>query len=137
MLVRHEQLCAVCNNAMVSDLVPATFRCPACGFFASKLPVRINSVQRIDEDARERALKGVRLSNLQQLVTECADFLPGGGRLLDIGCAHGWFMEAAKACGITCVGIEPDLEMERRARSAGHNVDFGLIPRRHARRSTV
>ena len=122
MLARHEQLCSVCNNAMVSDLVPATFRCPACGFFASKLPVRINSVQRIDEDARERALKGIRLSNFQQLLTECADLLPGGARVLDIGCAHGWFMEAAKACGITCVGIEPDLEMECRARSEERRV---------------
>jgi len=113
---------------MVSDLVPATFRCPACGFFASKLPVRINAVQRVDEDARERALKGIRLSNFQQLLTECADLLPGDARLLDIGCAHGWFMEAAEACGMTCVGIEPDLEMERRARSAGHNVIAGLFP---------
>jgi SAM-dependent methyltransferase len=113
---------------MVSDLVPATFRCPACGFFASNLPVRINAVQRIDEDARDRALKGIRLSNFQQLLTECADLLPGGARLLDIGCAHGWFMDAAKAFGITCVGIEPDLEMERRARSAGHDVIAGLFP---------
>jgi hypothetical protein len=37
-------------------------------------------------------------------------------------------MEAATARGITCVGIEPDLEMERRARSAGHNVIAGLFP---------
>jgi len=113
---------------MVSDLVPATFRCPACGFLASNLPVRINSVQRIDEDARDRALKGFRLSNFQQLLTECGDLLPSGARLLDIGCAHGWFMAAATARGITCVGIEPDLEMERRARSAGHNVIAGLFP---------
>ena len=42
-------------------------------------------------------------------------------------CAHGWFMEAVTARGITCVGIEPDLEMERRARSAGHNVIAGLF----------
>jgi len=128
MPVKHEQLCSVCNTAMVSDLVLATFRCPACGFLASKLPVRINAVQRIDEDARERALKGIRLSNFEQLLTECADLLPRGGRLLDVGCAHGWFMEAATARGITCVGIEPDLEMERRARSAGHNVIAGLFP---------
>jgi SAM-dependent methyltransferase len=113
---------------MVSDLVPATFRCPACGFLASKLPMRINAVQRIDEDARERALKGIRLSNFEQLLTECADLLPSGGRLLDVGCAHGWFMEAATARGITCVGIEPDLKMERRARSAGYNVIAGFFP---------
>jgi 2-polyprenyl-3-methyl-5-hydroxy-6-metoxy-1,4-benzoquinol methylase len=113
---------------MASDLMPATFRCPACGFLASTLPVRINAVHRIDEDARERALKAIRLSNFQQLLTECADLLPSGARLLDIGCGHGWFMEAATARGITCVGIEPDIEMERRARSAGHNMIAGLFP---------
>jgi SAM-dependent methyltransferase len=128
MALKQEQLCSVCNTAMVSDLVPATFHCPACGFFGSQLPVRINAVQRIDEDTRERALKGIRLLNFQQLLTECADLLPSGARLLDIGCAHGWFMEAAKARGITCVGIEPDLEMERRATSAGHKVIAGLFP---------
>jgi len=53
MPVKHEQFCSVCNTAMVSDLVPATLRCPDCGFLASKLQVRINAVQRIDEDARE------------------------------------------------------------------------------------
>ena len=37
-------------------------------------------------------------------------------------------MEAATARGITCVSIEPDLEMERRARSAGHNVIAGAFP---------
>jgi len=128
MPVKPEQLCSACNTAMVSDLVPATFRCPACGFLASELPVRINAVQRIDEDRRERALKRIRLSNFQQLLTECTDLLPSGARLLDIGCAQGWFMGAATARGITCVGIEPDLEMERRARSAGHNVITGLFP---------
>lgn len=90
--------------------------------------MRINAVQRIDEDARERALKGIRLANFQQLLTECSDLMPGGARLLDIGCGHGWFMEAAKACGMTCVGIEPDLEMECRARSAGHSVIAGSFP---------
>jgi SAM-dependent methyltransferase len=113
---------------MVADLVPSTFRCPACSFLASNLPVRINAVQQIDEDARERALKGVRLSNFQQLLTECSDLLPRGARLLDVGCGHGWFMEVATARGITCVGIEPDLEMGRRARFAGYNVIVGLFP---------
>lgn len=128
MPVRHEPLCSVCNMAMVSDLAPATFRCTACGFFASKLPVRINAVQRIDEGARERGLKRIRLLNFQQLLTECADVLPSGARLLDVGCGHGWFMEAARARGITCIGIEPDLQMERRARSAGNEVIAGLFP---------
>ena len=120
--------CAVCNATMVPDLAPDTFHCQACGFFASELPIQINSVDRIDEDVRERALKPVRLANFQQLLAECANYLPRGTRLLDVGCAHGWFLEAAKTRGIACVGIEPDLDMERRARLAGHDVIAGFFP---------
>jgi SAM-dependent methyltransferase len=120
--------CAICDTAMVPDLTPGTFHCSGCGFFASKLPVRINDVARIDEDVRERALKPIRLANFQQLLDECADLLPNGTRLLDVGCAHGWFMEAAKTRGVICIGIEPDRDMELRARSANHDVIAGFFP---------
>ena len=61
MLERHDQLCSVCNNAMVSDLAPATFRCPACGFFASKLPVRINAKgKRYSPSGQDRKARGVK-----------------------------------------------------------------------------
>jgi len=83
-MLRHEQLCSVSNNAMLSDLVPAAFRCLACGFFARKLPVRINSVQRIAKSTRACA-KGNPTVKFSQLLTECADLLPSGATLLDIG----------------------------------------------------
>jgi hypothetical protein len=38
---------------MVRDVVPDTFHCTGCGFFASQLPVSINGVERIDEDVRD------------------------------------------------------------------------------------
>jgi SAM-dependent methyltransferase len=120
--------CAICGAAMVPDRTPETFHCPGCGFFASKLPVRINAVALIDEDARERALKPVRLANFQQLLAECADLLPKGATLLEVGCAHGWFMEVATAMGMICVGIEPDRDMQQRATSVGHNVIAELFP---------
>jgi SAM-dependent methyltransferase len=113
---------------MVRDVAPDTFHCAGCGFFASQLPVSINGVERIDEDVRERALKPIRLANFRQLLGECADLLPQGAQLLDVGCAHGWFIEAATAHGLSCVGIEPDHDMERRARAAGHEVIAGFFP---------
>lgn len=120
--------CAVCGASMVPDLTSDTFRCRACGFFASVLPVRINAAERIDEDARERALKPIRLANFKQLLDECAAMLPRGTKLLDIGCAHGWFMEAAAVRSIVCRGIEPDREMGGRAAAAGHDVVDGYFP---------
>ena len=105
--------CAVCGSEMLLDVTPGTFICSTCGFFSSNLPVRINADQRIDEELRARALKPMRLANFQQLLSDCAELLPPGARLLDVGCAHGWFMDAAAAHGMICLGIEPDREMRR------------------------
>ena len=123
-----EIVCALCEAPMEPDVAPDTFHCTNCDYFVSKFPVRINEVERIDEAARERALKPIRLANFRQLLNECADLLPKGTTLLDVGCAHGWFMEAATSRGLTCYGIEPDLEMAQRARSTGHEVIAGFFP---------
>ena len=93
----------MCNDAMVSNLVPATFQCPACGFFASKLPVCINAVQRIDEDTRERALKGIRPSYFEHLpeVNARAHILPdypepGGAVIVNFPVADGLIFRMAR-----------------------------------------
>ena len=93
----------MCNDAMVTNLVPATFQCPACRFFASKLPVCINAVRRIDEDTRERALKGIRLSNFQHLSEVNArahilqDYLePGGAVIVNLPVADRLILRMAR-----------------------------------------
>jgi len=113
---------------MAPDVAQDTFRCPRCGFFASEMPVLINSIDRIDETVRERALKPIRLANFHQLLTECAALLPQGATLLDVGCAHGWFIEAATGQGLTCIGIEPDQDMQQRAKAGGHTIIAGFFP---------
>ena len=60
---------------MVPDLLPSTCRCTACGFLASTLPVRISAGSRLDEGAREAALKPLRLQNYSQILDACADLL--------------------------------------------------------------
>jgi len=120
--------CAICDTTMAPDVAQDTFRCPRCGFFASEMPVLINSIDRIDETVRERALKPIRLANFHQLLTECAALLPQGATLLDVGCAHGWFIEAATGRGLSCTGIEPDQHMQQRAKEAGHTIIAGFFP---------
>jgi SAM-dependent methyltransferase len=116
------------SAAMRPDLLEATFRCPQCGFFASTLPVQINAVERIDEEKRALSLKPIREDNFRRLLEACATYLPQGARLLDVGCAHGWFLEAAKRKGYRATGIEPDRHMAQQARAAGHEVVVGFFP---------
>jgi 2-polyprenyl-3-methyl-5-hydroxy-6-metoxy-1,4-benzoquinol methylase len=120
--------CDVCGSRMVDDAIKDTFRCPGCGFFSSTLPITINDGIGIDEARREVALKSLRFANYDQLLGECADLLRAGSALLDVGCAHGWFLEAALSRGIHACGIEPDRRMADLARAAGHVVAGGFFP---------
>lgn len=121
-------LCDICATEMRRDILPETFHCPSCGFYKSSLAVQINASARIDETAREQALKPIRTANFRQILDECGTLIPAGGTLLDVGCAHGWFMEAATARGFKAVGIEPDIVMAKRAMEAGNYVKVGLFP---------
>jgi SAM-dependent methyltransferase len=120
--------CDICYATLQPDVLPDTFHCSACGFFKSTLPVQINEVQRIDEEARENALKPIRNTNFKQILDECEPFLPTRASVLDVGCAHGWFLEAAKRRGYNAVGIEPDRQMAQRAHAAGHEAIVGFFP---------
>lgn len=56
-------------------------------------------------------------------------FPPGRGRLLDVGCNTGVFLEQARIAGFECYGIEPSHFAARRAREAkGFDVFCGAVP---------
>ena len=120
--------CGVCGGPMRPHLLSNTFVCPACGFLASYLPVRINQVERIDEAARAKALKRLRQRNFEIVLAEVDAVASPNRKLLDVGCAHGWFLEAARACGYDAVGIEPDHAIAAEARADGHRVILGEFP---------
>ena len=73
------------------------------------------------------ALKALRIQNYTQVLALLKAEQPGG-KLLDIGCAHGWFIEAAKEVGYDAEGIEPDDRMRTWAQKAGHSVRAGFFP---------
>ncbi|HEY6910299.1 MAG TPA: class I SAM-dependent methyltransferase [Myxococcales bacterium] len=120
--------CPVCGNVFAQARLPWLLRCEACGFEASTLEGHAAAQDAIDEGARAEALNALRESNFRAIVGILRELRPNRGRLLDVGCAHGWFLGAAAADGWEAVGIEPDPRMARIARDAGMTVRSGIFP---------
>lgn len=118
-------ICDVCGASMRPDVLPQTFQCGNCGFFKSSFPVRINEPMAVDEGVREVGLKPLRMATFERLLDDIADVIPPQASLLDVGCAHGWFLEAAAARGYRATGLEPDREVAKRSNG---NVIVGYFP---------
>jgi 2-polyprenyl-3-methyl-5-hydroxy-6-metoxy-1,4-benzoquinol methylase len=70
----------------------------------------------------------LRVISFKQILDECTELIPSGGPILDVGCAHGWFMEAAEARGYGCSGIEPDDDMASRLQASNIGFMKGYFP---------
>lgn len=51
----------------------------------------------------------------------------GTGRVLELGCAHGSYLEQLRQRGWTCVGVEPAAEVAVRAAAKGFDVRIGSL----------
>jgi SAM-dependent methyltransferase len=107
-----------------------SFRCAGCGTWASTLSVSINLAEThrmLDEERRELGLAELRHRNLRVVVDRLLEAgLEPGSRLLDVGSAHGWFLQAAADRGMRAEGIEPDEAVA--ARAAVGRVRVGFFP---------
>lgn len=114
-----------------TQLAAWCFRCPSCRTWGSTLPVGINAVEAdvIDEDLREAGLTALRHKNNVRIVERVRALgVEPGMRVLDVGCAHGWFVLAAQESGLRAEGIEPDRAVANRAITRGVRVRKGLFP---------
>lgn len=88
----------------------------------------------LDEPSREVALENLRKSNfrilrdwLLQVLTDSGRQRSSKPRLLDVGCAHGWFIDAC-ADAFQASGIEPDVNVARAPQARGLDVRTGFFP---------
>jgi 2-polyprenyl-3-methyl-5-hydroxy-6-metoxy-1,4-benzoquinol methylase len=132
------EICWACGSPAYPDSDYAAahlYRCSSCGFLFSGE----RSVEELrdlydaeyfyeflghgayEQDAAQRRYE----ANLRvELVRRYAD----GGRLLEIGAASGYFLEAARAAGFSVSGIEPVAEVAEHAREQlGLDVVIGFL----------
>jgi len=123
-------VCPVCGGGFRSGSRAWYRRCSGCHFLTADLQVTINADGgHVDEAEREKGLAGLREANFALILDRMRACLGDQPRsLLEVGCAPGWFMRAAKARGYIVTGLEPDQQLYRRASSTGLNIIYGYFP---------
>jgi len=123
--------CIVCGNAQSAGLASWHASCRRCGYESAALEGAINASNTevpLDEDKRETGLKALRQENFRDIVAIARRHAQAGARrLLDVGCAHGWFLETARE-HFDVLGVEPDAVVGGRTLGRGLPVRQGYFP---------
>jgi SAM-dependent methyltransferase len=122
--------CPVCGLPVVEGRRPWHFACRGCGYEGSDLVPGITAaspVRAVDEVAREHSLRELRTHNFAELLVQITKLKPAGGKLLEVGCAHGWFLDLARA-HFDVAGVEADANVGGGAAARGLPVRIGYFP---------
>lgn len=125
------RLCVACGAQMAPGILPWHSRCAICGYEASDLPPAINekaSHEQVDEHQRKAGLEVVRIENFRTILSLLGEpSLSDDKSLLDVGAAHGWFLEQA-AKRYRTLGIEPDEYVAKQTSKRGLSIRIGYFP---------
>lgn len=123
--------CIVCGAQQTAGMAGWHASCRACGYESGDLHGAINALPAgapVDEDEREVGLKALRQENFRDIVGIARRYARADARkLLDVGCAHGWFLETARD-NFEVLGIEPDAVVGGRTAARGLPVREGYFP---------
>lgn len=125
-----KEICPVCQSELSAGYCSWHLFCKSCGYEKANLQPTINlhsAHQLIDEDARETGLRELRINNFNKLLMSIKSLKPNKGRLLDVGCAHGWFLETARN-DFEVLGLEPDKNVFDATSRRGLVVRMGYFP---------
>lgn len=125
--------CPVCDSIMKKGLQEWHFECSVCGYEMADLHPNINEASvhdGVNEEFREDGLRSLRNENFEKLLCSIKERSPSSVSLLDVGCAHGWFIAAAQQKGFDVVGIEPDLNIYQKTIRSQDGIDVrnGYFP---------
>lgn len=125
--------CPVCAGVLSTGLRPWHWRCATCGHECSTLTPAILAQadgEVLDEVARAQGLQALRNANFERILARLRQHYPAPNEppgLLDVGCAHGWFIEQASP-QFAVTGIEPDAGVAAATRRRGLAVREGFFP---------
>ena len=123
--------CPVCVTPLADGINSWHFQCHKCQYEGSNLKPDINKAEihrQIDEDDREIGLRKLRQQNFSLILQRIKKYQSSpSARLLDVGAAHGWFLDLASKLFLA-EGIEPDQTLFEYAKSKGKLVRFGYFP---------
>jgi len=127
--------CPGCGASLQQGLTAWHRVCNTCSYEGSVLDGHIQTEQGtevLDEALREDGLSHLRQRNFGVLAALLADIAVAAPdaprpRLLDVGCAHGWFLEAARS-DFDVTGIEPDFAVGASAQRRNLPVRLGFFP---------
>lgn len=123
--------CIVCGKRTMRGLADWHTACRACLYESAALAPTINHAQahvELNEADRAAGLKAIRAENFRTIVADArAHAAPGARTLLDVGCAHGWFLDEAGR-QFEVLGMEPDTAIAEQTRARGLPVRGGYFP---------
>lgn len=122
--------CVVCEGALSAGRAGWHSVCKSCSYEGAALEPCINEARdtKVDEDEREIGLRQIRMENFRDLLDHIGRLCqPSQRKLLDVGCAHGWFLETAHQ-RFDVLGIEPDEFVAARTSARGLPVRVGFFP---------
>ena len=122
--------CPSCDIPLILGIQKWHFICPVCNYEASSFVANINvavSNDLVKEEVREKALKELRSENFSELLDVIRLHSSAGSSLLDVGCAHGWFLDQARQY-FSVMGVEPDTRFYEATKALNINVLNGYFP---------